>query len=309
MWFEDDADIDNLRTHFLLKLTYKLFRTAEDSFNYSAMLLSFCKGNTNVEGFAKALSLVMGRPVCWDEHVGRGFIKETMEKRRKHANEVMLREQELLMNKAYVHEILDDLIDQTVHICDSVVIEDIVSEHEDTKSENEKTETELLHNSENEAFTSITSGILTIKETSRSNQFTSEENNLEMQGVEMDYEDVEYLGEGEPEPAFSNIAIGFEASESPNLAYFLPLQIIHIVLNRVIPDYNLTSDLDSRSKCEKITDIYEKLRNEDFHNEVLAHQFLNCNIFTDFLDQNANFIFINPVKIVDDLVNTAERNI
>ncbi|VVC88705.1 unnamed protein product [Leptidea sinapis] len=72
LWFEKELDcIDNLglRINLIKHFLFELFETAEDVMNYSAFLLAFCKSNNPIEGFAKALSMAVGKKVCfcWEE--------------------------------------------------------------------------------------------------------------------------------------------------------------------------------------------------------------------------------------------------
>ncbi|KAJ3644778.1 hypothetical protein Zmor_022482 [Zophobas morio] len=72
--FDDREDVrDRLRS-----IIFRMYQTDENSLNYTAMLLDFCKDKDPVVGFVKAL----GKFICNDEEVGKKFVEETLESRR-----------------------------------------------------------------------------------------------------------------------------------------------------------------------------------------------------------------------------------
>ncbi|XP_045774316.1 sperm flagellar protein 2-like [Maniola jurtina] len=69
LWFEDDFDPEDrhaqLRKTLIKHFLFELFETAENVMNYSAFLLAFCKSADPIEGFAKALSMAVGKKICF----------------------------------------------------------------------------------------------------------------------------------------------------------------------------------------------------------------------------------------------------
>ncbi|KAJ8968501.1 hypothetical protein NQ317_014674 [Molorchus minor] len=123
LWFETIED--EIRAKLMKKLLFKLYRVRNDKLNYTAMLLDLSKDDNAVAGLGKALGVSLGRAVCWDKDVGEQFITETLDRRRKHEEMVRIRNEERRENVEMAEDILTDLIDHTVHVCDSVVIEDL----------------------------------------------------------------------------------------------------------------------------------------------------------------------------------------
>ncbi|KAJ8943281.1 hypothetical protein NQ318_017299 [Aromia moschata] len=127
LWFEDVVE-DEIRAKLLKLLLIKLYRVRGNRLNYTAMLLDLSKDENPVRGFAKALGVSLGKPVCWDKNVGEQFAAEMSKRRKIHEEIVRKQNEEHQDNVEMTEDILTDLVDHTVHVCDSVVIEDIVEE-------------------------------------------------------------------------------------------------------------------------------------------------------------------------------------
>ncbi|XP_028142518.1 sperm flagellar protein 2-like [Diabrotica virgifera virgifera] len=126
-WFDkDDENKDKSNGDSVKKLLFEMYRYDKESCNYTAMLLDFCKGASTQEGVAKALAVVIGKPVCWSEDIGRSFVEEVFRKREIHEEEVRQREIELQEYREFIGSIINSIIDKTVHSCDSVVITEIL---------------------------------------------------------------------------------------------------------------------------------------------------------------------------------------
>ncbi|CAG9564959.1 unnamed protein product [Danaus chrysippus] len=69
LWFEDDFDLEDnqavLRVNLIKHFLFELYEIAENVMNYSAFLLALCKSSDPVEGFAMALSMAVGKKVCY----------------------------------------------------------------------------------------------------------------------------------------------------------------------------------------------------------------------------------------------------
>lgn len=121
LWFEEPA---------IKNLLFKMYKINEDTINYTAMLLAFCKDEDVVLGVAKALELSLGKYVCWNKAVGEACVEALLQQRSLDAQAEERHDKEREENLAEAAAIVADLIDHTVHVCDSVVIEDYVSETE-----------------------------------------------------------------------------------------------------------------------------------------------------------------------------------
>lgn len=109
LWFEDPEN--KMKSLFL-----RMYSTGSDQFNYTAMIMDFCKSEHLPEALGKVLALALGKKVCWDPDAGKIYVEETLEKRKaeeevKHARimdvEKIINE-ELLKNVENLENLADD---------------------------------------------------------------------------------------------------------------------------------------------------------------------------------------------------------
>ncbi|XP_056635513.1 sperm flagellar protein 2-like [Diorhabda sublineata] len=315
-WFEDEFD-DSNELNKIKNLLFDLYRINQQICNYTAMLLDFCKGECTQEGIAKALALINGRSVCWNKDIGKLFIKETLIKRKVHEKEVELREEEIKANKEFVGTILDDIIDTTVHVCDSVVITELENSIENIQEENEKEESDIgIKEEEITNDNEVTDILITVKskelhsptkETLNTEKEDSK-NSVEEKVIEPNSQIIDVSDSAGKEtsseasdilPKFSNIAIGFEPLTYPPLIYFLLFEDIATVLIKSLADV-LTSD--DKQFFDIVCDIYLHCRNRLFNKEVLCHEFLNNKQFLKLMEGKTKFIAQVPGRIVEDML-------
>ncbi|XP_030039874.2 sperm flagellar protein 2-like [Manduca sexta] len=69
-WFDPEFDPDDkyaqLRRNLMKHFLFELYEVQEDMINYSAFLLAFCKSVDPIEGFASALSMAVGKKICFN---------------------------------------------------------------------------------------------------------------------------------------------------------------------------------------------------------------------------------------------------
>nr|CAI5823941.1 unnamed protein product [Callosobruchus analis] len=124
LWFDERLE----KLQLIKDLLYKLYRVDETWVNYTAMLLDFCKGKTTPEGLGKALTLSLGIKVCSDKELGDEQATKMMLERAMYEEELVRREEERFGNIEYIDTIVDELVDQTVHVCESIIIEEVFDE-------------------------------------------------------------------------------------------------------------------------------------------------------------------------------------
>nr|CAH7723454.1 unnamed protein product [Callosobruchus chinensis] len=121
LWFEEKLE----KLQLIKDLLYKLYRVDETWVNYTAMLLDFCKGKTTPEGIGKALTLSLGTKVCSDKEMGDEQATKMLLERAMYEEELARREEERFVNIEYMDTIVDQLVDQTVHLCESIIIDEV----------------------------------------------------------------------------------------------------------------------------------------------------------------------------------------
>ncbi|KAJ0174770.1 hypothetical protein K1T71_009878 [Dendrolimus kikuchii] len=68
-WFDEEFDPKDkylqLRKNLIKHFLFELYESEEDLMNYSAFLLAFCKSVNPIEGFVSALSMAVGKKMCY----------------------------------------------------------------------------------------------------------------------------------------------------------------------------------------------------------------------------------------------------
>lgn len=127
-----------------------LFKIDDHTINYTALLLTLCKDEDPVVGFAKALELSLGRYICWQKNIGAAYVENVRQRRFLEAQaelERQLAHQEAIKR---AESVLDFCADKAVHICESVIINDYVSEGGE-KEESDSKLTETMESLEQES--------------------------------------------------------------------------------------------------------------------------------------------------------------
>ncbi|KAL3270384.1 hypothetical protein HHI36_023893 [Cryptolaemus montrouzieri] len=265
-WFEEsffknnESDMERLAA--MKKLICEMYKIDANHVNYSAMLLDFCKDHNGVVGFAKLLGLILGRPVCWDSTIGKKYVQYQLHNRKSHNISVIARDMEIKKNTLIAKEMLTNIADETVHLCDSVVIVEVPKTPESSE-------------------------ILSIAEGSCGDQCICDERCF--CGVHNEDE-------------FSNVPIDFETSFDPTLVYFLELETILAAEASVLHWHTQVQNIDGKSFRQIAEEIFNECKNPHFNSAVLAHEFLNHYKFSQLLANTTRFTDKIPSNLVQHLI-------
>ncbi|XP_074037928.1 sperm flagellar protein 2 [Leptinotarsa decemlineata] len=303
LWFETSGDVQQ---QVVRNLLLKLYKISYENFNYTAMLFDFCKGSSTPEGFAKALALSSGKALCWDERVGEMFVKDILEKRRIHEEEVTIRNEERKQAEDFVKIIIDESIGETVHKCESIIIEEVKHETNSFRKirTNEKVRVKIV--SESEGTDENPDELNHDKFEESDNNDHGEKSDL---GGDLEEESKGNLSnesgklESNDDKKFFNIEIGFECNPNPNLQYFIELETVLSVLSIVLSWSFNVQNIEDKSFCELLQEIYDECKNPQFNDEVLSHEFLNNPKFLKLLSNTTIFLVKNPSEIVKELLD------
>lgn len=267
-WFEKDM-LPELAQE-IHQLLFRMYRVDEDTANYTALLLAFSKDSDPEYGVAKALSVCLGKQVCWQNDVGECFIQQILSRRAVDEQNRIEDECKHQANLETAEEGVSQLVDHVVNVCDGVVITDYVSSE----------------NALNVAVsTSRSSGLLKTK----SLTYTIEDRGDSASTLSsQDY--------------FSNVEIGFEATDSPPKMYFLPFDVLLAVLTAALPWHSRAQNVDGKSLREHVEAIFQSCATAEFNGKVPAHEFLNHADFINFLKRCSKFTAKDPVQIVKGLL-------
>lgn len=274
-------------------------------------------GDTISEGFGKAISLSIGKEVCWNQELGVEFVNITLEKRKKHQEAVQQREIEIKQNLTAITETIDNLIGFAVHQCESLIIDEIepekivsVRKRKSTRKIYSRTESIIGQqnvessqkgrsgfnaNSEKEKKTDQnSSGYRTkgIKILNSSNR-TSYSN--QTKAVQCTIEKRNLPG------SLINVSVDREVDYNP-LNHFIHFDLIKDILTAVFCHMSFT-DLGDKNLFEIAEDIFNKCKNPQFNFGVLIHEYLNNDEFLDLVKHSSKFLMKSPIKIVEKCID------
>lgn len=121
-WFDSEFDSEDkysmLRKVLAKNFLFELYEVSEDMMNYSAFLLAFCKSVNPIEGFATAISMAVGKKMCYVfedcEEVVCKLIKD-----KKYRDDCLA-----CANKC-TQQFLDRLIVNVINTCEGVLITEL----------------------------------------------------------------------------------------------------------------------------------------------------------------------------------------
>lgn len=309
LWFEYEFREENSnKIKDIKRLLFKLYNIKNYGLNYTAMLLDFCKDESAIEGFAKALELSVGKIVCWDMEMGKIFKDEYLRGIKEHEDKNAERDAEIAEYLEAAREEIEKLVDYVVHITDDVIIEDIDTIAKENKpatrrgsilknplsKRNVKGEelkfnetVEILEKSSEEKIEQLTS------------QCSEEEAGMTILNINRT---VLKLCKELPNNVETN------SSDSTEIIFFLSLEVLITVITAALPWHSRVQNYDDLSFWEKAAHIFEECRNPDFNNSVLSYEFLNSDMFVRLLSQTKKFSIIDPVRVVNDILNEDQNN-
>lgn len=267
-------------------------------------------GLSTPEGFGKAVSVCMGKPVCWSCDIGREFVESVLEKRRLHEEEVSRRNIEIQQHLEDVTQLVDDVISNVVHLCESLIIEEVSTEKVKTKnkysvkkcSRSDVTySNELLKKNDSKMNTRIKSSIK-IKKKNEALDVSIDEQSITKFNKSV-------TNNQKKTANFSimndlNVSVEHETSIT-SLNHFITFDVIKNILS--IAFWNVTvRHIEDKSIFEKAEDLFNEIRSNEFNSEVLAHEYLNNPKFLDLIKSTYKFLYKNPVEIVKTIIEDSD---
>ncbi|KAL1497675.1 hypothetical protein ABEB36_008597 [Hypothenemus hampei] len=268
LWFEYAFKFDDSQKIISIKkLLLKMYYIRGHGLSYTALLLDFCKGDNCLQGFVKALELSIGKFLCWHPDKGQMFVEEYFRRIQQHEENVRIRDKERAEHYKIVCDVINKLIDDIIHICDKVVIEDVT-----------KTRSILKKSSEEE-----------------------EENNNDDANIEPRTSEEKEKHVIVPKIFPDNVET--ECDEYGETLFFLTLEPVIAIITAALPWHSRVRTLEEASYWETAAQIFESCRNPKFNMSVLSHEFLNTEPFTRLLALTKKFHIIDPVRVVNDIMS------
>ncbi|GJQ72077.1 hypothetical protein Trydic_g3174 [Trypoxylus dichotomus] len=285
-WFETQFNLGDSKEAFRLqemkKLLFKLFKIKHDCINYTAMLLRFCKDADGCMGLVKALELSLGKLVCWDVETGNTFSTILRQRQLERLQGKIQLELQQVEKYEIVDDVVNNLIDVTVHQCDSVCLESQYSSEDITTEGNNVSNIEEVVDPEAAYLEKLMS------EYDNRYQYQAEEGPSQHVLQEQ----------------FSNIDIGFEPEFYPSKVYYLVFDVLLTVITAAMPWEIIAKDNDKPSFRQSLEIAYNSCKNPEFENIVLMHEFLNSDAVKQLFKHNYKFLIKKPVEIINRLIET-----
>lgn len=243
-WFNKCTTRLSCNLQSIKKMLKMMFKISEDRINYSALLLSFCKDEDSMIGFAKGLELCIGKLICHSLETGNNYI-------------------EILRYQRYMVE----------------------------KNRQESVEGESMYSVEGQVNSPVSQTKIPSTSAISSPRDYFDKENLSVNAESILLDDL--LCEDE------ELALPEEAP--PQICYVLPFNIILAIMTASLPWHARIQHAHDDSLRTQLEEIYESVRNEEF-DVVFAHEFLNCDVFKEFLALNYKFNKKSPTCMVQERI-------
>lgn len=238
-----------------------------------------------------------------------------MEKRKQHDYTVERRSIEIKENLKEISQLIDEVVTAAVHLCESVIIEEIQSEKVKApkqKSGNRKN----ISNQNLQLVEGVARSSLKVNPKLKNYTKVRYKNDDEVLEPEI-YSKVELVGSSlslnsqrkttlnKSDLSIPKVSVDHEANLYP-VNYFLTFDIIKDILSVVFWNVSI-QNIEDKSIFELAEEIFNESRNIEFNFAVLTHEYLNNPKFLDLIKNTTKFLIKNPVKIVENLIKLDQQ--
>ncbi|XP_030754306.1 sperm flagellar protein 2-like isoform X2 [Sitophilus oryzae] len=277
LWFELVVNVkDQTKIKDVKELLFKMYSVDKDWVNYTALLLDFCKDESPLIGFAKALELSLGKKVCWDKDTGNAFTEQFMKNMDEHEQHVRLKQEEKEEYFKAVRQELNKLVDRVINSSDGVVITEINEESAEPRT----------------------------KRPNRPKSEVSEVNKTPLSSTKDEVRfydtDTDQPNDNQTSPDLHN-QVDTEASDFTQIAFFLPLDVLITVITTALPWHCKVQYYEELSLWEQAAKLHAHSADPNFNGSVLTHNFLNSNEFLKLLGQTSKFTIKDPVRKIKEI--------
>ncbi|CAH2092731.1 unnamed protein product [Euphydryas editha] len=292
LWFEKDFNPEDkhalLRKNLIKHFLFELFETAENVMNYSAFLLAFCKSSDPIEGFVMALSMAVGKKICFN-------LTECEEIVCKLIKDKKYRDECLVCAHKCTRQFLDKLITNVINVCEGTTI--IELEYSEPLPELDKkgkkgkgvTKTKKIESSQSARIPKIQKSITSRSKTAQS--ATDVKTTYICRPCE---EEVEIVEEKPLEKEEIIEEPKAEPQEDPNLAYAVSQTVIWKVLKICLPSYfELIPEVGEMPYLEQVKEIMKRLEEDTDNKDIYVCKLVSEPNVCKILHKNKKFVAIN----------------
>lgn len=300
LWYENDFDYNNVQTELRLNLTrhflFELFETCQDEMNYSAFLLAFCKDLDPTSGFVSALSMAVGKKICYLAEECDDTVQKLIE----------LREYRVQCN-ACAHKcaekFLDTMLNTVIRTCEGTIITELeFSEPPESdkkkkgKGGSGKSKSAIKPEVSQSAREPKTKNALSkIKIVTQSAiDVNTESCKICLEEPEVD-EDKKGNKEEEPE----SVRISLTPNVDPNLVYDVSQDVIWNVLKICLPwHFDLLPDQKTTPYIDEMRELIKKLETDTDNGYIYVCKLVKEQFVCELLHKTKKFHAINLGDVV-----------
>nr|XP_026495789.1 sperm flagellar protein 2-like [Vanessa tameamea] len=303
LWFEKDYNSEDkhdlIRKNLIKHFLFELFETADNVMNYSAFLLAVCKNVDPIEGFVMALSMAIGKNICFK-------LVECKEIVSKLIRDKKYKDECLVCAYKCTGQFLDKLITNVINTCEGTSIIELeytepVLPESDKKGKKGKggTRAKKIESTQSARIPKVQKSL-----TSRSK---IAESTID---VKMTYickpceEDVEVIEEklSEKEEIIEEEKV--ELQKDPNLAYVVSQSDIWKVLHICLPSFfQLQPEVGAAPYIEHVKEAMQKLEDDDENKDIFVCKFVSEPNICKILHKTKKFCATNLADEVHKIIS------
>lgn len=287
LWYEKDIDFEDGRAKLKSVLTkhflFELFESEENLMNYSAFLLAFCKGTNPIEGFVMALSMAIGKQICY-------IIDECEEVICKLIKDKKYRDECLACANKCTAQFLEKLLINVLNICEGITI--IELEYTETPPEVDKKGKKSKTNTKTKKAESARTP-KTQKSVTNGSKVSPSTTDVQPTYICKPCEKDE-VSEKIPEEEEIPKEIKIEPEPDPNLAYAVSQSVIYNVLNICLPWYfTLTQEEGAPQYMEQVEEVLKRLEGDTDNKDIYVCKFVSETNICRLLRLTKKFVAVN----------------
>lgn len=298
-WFDQGFDSDDkhalLRKTLIKHFLFELYEAQENMMNYSAFLLAFCKSTNPIEGFVTALSMAIGKKICYTLEECQEVVTHLIKKKK-------YRDESFACALYCAQKFLDTLIVNVVKTCEGTTIIELqyteasVEEKRGKKGKStkakkaESSQTVKLQKSQKSLIcrSKLAHSTTDVKTTFICRPCEDELAIHEEKSTEKE--------ENEEEPIS-------ESHEDPNLSYAVSQRVIWKVLQICLPwHFRLVPDDESDSHVDQIKALMKCLEVDTDNGDIYVCKFVSNPDVCKLLHKVKKFTALNLVEEINKLL-------
>ncbi|XP_021203754.2 sperm flagellar protein 2 [Bombyx mori] len=299
-WFDIDFDLEDphaiLRLNLIKHYLFELFETSENLMNYPAFLLAFCKSADPIEGFAMAISMAVGKKVCYKLEDCQDVICKLIEQKK-------YKDECLACAHKCTEQFLTTLLTKVVNICEGTTIEEIQFT-EPSLSDKKGKKTKVAKAKKIESAQSA--------RVPRSQKNLVSQSKLAQSTIDIKttficppcQEDVEVIEEKTPEiKEEEEVELKPEPLEDPNITYAVNQSVIWNVLQICLPwHFKLMPEKMVNPNIEQVNDLFKKLETDTDNGDIYISKFVSDTKICKLLHKVKKFTFVNLTDSIRNVI-------